>query len=115
MKEMDAHRTMTVEEILQDTSLAYMHAFVRKVESTPASQLFPKKHELALSDIVGMETRTLFIENANMPIRKVITTIFEDLTDDIPPPLMLKLTKKIIATWIKLSTAQKENSTAIAA
>jgi hypothetical protein len=115
MKEIEANRTMTVEEILQDSSLAYMHDFVRKVENMPASQLIPRKHEKALTSVTTMETRTLFLKNPNLPIKKVITTIFEDLTDDIPPPLMLKLTKKIIDTWAKLSLAKNETATAIAA
>jgi hypothetical protein len=115
MKEIEENRTMTVDEILQDSSLAYMHEFVRKVQNIPASQLIPRKHEKVLTSVTEIETRTLFLKNPNLPIKKVITTIFEDLTDDIPPSLMLKLTKKIIDTWAKLSVAQKENTSAFAA
>ena len=114
MKNLENNRTMTVEEILNDTSLSYMHAIVGKVQSTPASQLFPKKHELALMDIVLMDTNDLFEKNPNFPLKKVLTTILDTLTDDIPAPLMLKLTKKIIEKWTKL-LSKANSSSAIAA
>ncbi len=97
------NRTMTVEEILKDTSLAGFHDFVRKVETTPASQLIPKKHASALMSVSVTETQKLFKIDPNMPIKKVVTTIFEQLTDDIPAHLMLKLTERIIEIWSELS------------
>ena len=111
----EKNRTMTVEEILQDPSLTDLHDFVRKVESTPASQLIPKKHEMTLMSVTTMETRKLFVANANLPIKTVIATILKPLTDDIPAPLMLKLTKKIIDVWTKLSAiSHQDNQFAIA-
>lgn len=109
MIDTEKYKTMTVEEILEDTSLSGFHDFVRKVENTPASQLMPKKHERALTSISEMETRTLFKTHPNMPIKKVIITIFEPLTDDIPAPLMLKLTKRIINIWSELSEKAQQN------
>lgn len=106
------NRTMTVEEILEDTSLSGFHAFVRKVENTPASQLMPKKHAMALTSISEMETRKLFMTDPNMPIKKVLTTIFDWLTDDIPAPLMLKLTERIIEVWSELSEKEQQDKPA---
>ena len=56
------------------------------------------------------KTRKLFIENPNMPIKTVLITVFEPLTEDIPAPLVLKLTKKIIQKWESLSATLPQNS-----
>ena len=107
---------MTMEEMLADSSLADFHAFLRRVQTTPFSQLMPRKHAVSLYSLVTMNTKELYFSNPNMPIKKVITTTFEDLTDDIPAPLMLKLTKKIIQKWAELSIiVPQENPTAVAA
>jgi hypothetical protein len=117
MKNTENSRTMIIEEILSDTSLTPLHGFVRKIQNNaPASQLIPKKHELVLTDLVRMETKTLFSKNPLTPLKKVIALVFEDLTDDIPAPLMLKLTKIILNLWTELSEkAGKENPSAFAA
>ena len=104
---------MTMEEMLADSSLADFHAFLRRVQTTPFSQLMPRKHAVSLYSLVTMNTKELFFSNPNMPIKKVITTIFEDLTDDIPAPLMLKLTKKIIAQW-ELLYAESQKTAGVA-
>jgi hypothetical protein len=41
-----------------------------------------------------------------------LTTIFEPLTDDIPAPLMLKLTQNIIEDWTALSQKIRQDKTA---
>lgn len=114
MNKTEENKKMTIEEVLQDPSLERFHDAIRLVQNTPFSTLFPKKHELTLTHFVVMGTTDLYNENPNIPIKKVITTIFDDLTDDIPAPLMLKLTKKIIEKWSKLS-AESIVSTAVAA
>jgi hypothetical protein len=109
-------RTMSYDEILADPSLAHMHEMVRYVHNTPASQLFPKKHEMGLKYVAQKNTRKLYSENPDMPIKKVLMTVFEQLTDDIPAPLMLKLTQTIIDMWEKLSLpVQQDMAVAIAA
>lgn len=114
MKDSGKSRTMSYEEILQDSSLAHMHEMVRYVHNKPLSQLMPKKHESSLTSWIEIKTVKLYTENPNMPIKKVITTIFEPLTDDIPAPLMLKLTQHIIDLWAKLFvTNQQDNRVAI--
>ncbi len=99
MKETKKNNSMTFEEGLQDPSLAHLHEALRYFQKTPASQMFPKKHELALTHAVERKAYKLFNENPNMSIKTVITTIFTTLTDDIPAPLALKLTQTIIKEW----------------
>lgn len=116
MKKKEDNKSMTIEDLLQDPSFAHVHDALRYVMNTPASQLIPKKHELVLTDLVEQEIKELYNQTPNLPIKKVLSTIFEALTDDIPAPLMLKLTKKIINKWHKLSTALPQvNQTAVAA
>ena len=90
MKEIEANRTMTVEEILQDPSLAYMHDFVRKVENMPASQLIPRKHEKALTSVTTMETRTreqMMSGTMNQPpVTKKFQTLESDAEKDSAKP-----------------------------
>jgi hypothetical protein len=116
MKDTAKKKSMTYEEALKDSSLTEYHEAIRAISNKPFSQLFPKKHELSLIDVVGMNTIVLFKKSPYLPIKLVITTIFEPLTNDIPAPLMLKLTEKIIEQWESLSaTAAQETQIAIAA
>lgn len=116
MKNKEKKQSISVEEALNDPSLAEYHEAIRATHNKPFSQLFPKKHEMSLSSHIRMKTKALYEKSPNMPIKLVITTIFEPLTNDIPAPLMLKLTEKIIEQWESLSaTAAQENTIAIAA
>ena len=110
MKEIKENKDLTYEEALNDPSLAHIHDLIRYVQKTPFSQMFPKKHELTLIGLAESKTRKLFIENPNMPLKTVLTTVFEPLTDDIPAPLVLKLTKKIIQKWESLSATLPQNN-----
>ena len=110
MKNMEKSKSMTYEEALQDPSIAEFHDFIRYVQKTPFSKMFPKKHQMSLLSIVGMDTRKLFIENPNLQIKTVVTTILQPLTEDIPAPLVLKLTKKIIQKWESLSATLPQNN-----
>ena len=110
MKNDEENKSMTYEEALQDPSLAQFHDVIRYVHKTPFSQMFPKKHELTLLGLAESKTIKLFKENPNMPIKTVLTTVFEPLTEDIPAPLVLKLTKKIIQKWESLSATLPQNN-----
>ena len=101
--------TMSKEEILADSSLTQLHAFVQNIDM-PASQRIPKKHAMALTSHTAVETTKLFHKHPDMPIKIVLITIFKPLTNDIPPPLMLKLTQNIIAVWTKLASQAQEES-----
>jgi hypothetical protein len=106
----------SLSQALENPSHSKYHEAIRYVQNTPFSQMFPKKHEATLIDIAIKKTITLHEENPSTPLKKVVNTIFESLTDDIPAPLILKITKKIIEKWTILSKeSQKENIGLIAA
>jgi hypothetical protein len=103
-------------EALENPSFSKYHEAIRYVQNTPFSLMFPKKHEATLMDVSVQKTMMIYKENPSTPLKKVVNTIFESLTDDIPAPLILKITKKIIAKWTALSKeAQKENIGLVAA
>ncbi len=106
----------TIEDIIKDPALREeMKTFVQYVQNTPFSTMFPKKHELTMTHLVKQKTQKLYQSNPDMPIKQVITLVFEPLTDDIPAPLALKLTKTIIDTWVKLSgTLSTQSAVAVA-
>jgi hypothetical protein len=106
--ELTENRKMTYEEVLADPSLAEFHEAIHYLRRTTFSQRFPKKHELILTDSVKEKAKELFRENPNMPIKMVITTIFEPMTNDISASLFLKLTQTIIKKWESLSTVVYE-------
>ena len=113
MKNIEENKVPTIEEALNDPAHARFHEVLRHVQNKPLSELMPKKHELVLTDLVEVKTKKLYHETPNLPMKKVVTTIFESLTDDIPAPLMLKLTQKIIDVWGNCSlTNQKEKAVA---
>ena len=115
-KDTGTSRTMTYDEALQDPSLADMHEAMRFVRGKPASVLYPRKHQMALTSVARMDTKELFKENPEMPIKEAVIAVFKPLTNDIPPPLMLILTQNIIEVWTELSLAwQQENAVVIAA
>lgn len=116
MKNIEKKKYRTAEEVLNDPSLAEYHEAIRATRNKPFSQMFPKKHEMSLTSLVKQKAVLLFKTNPNLPIKVVVLTIFEPLTNDIPAPLMLKLTEKIIEQWESLSAAAaQENPIAIAA
>lgn len=96
MKNIEESKVLTIEEALNDPTHARFHEALRYVQNKPFSELMPKKHELILIDLVEAKAKKLYLETPDLPMKKVVTTIFESLTDDIPAPLMLKLTQKII-------------------
>ena len=110
MKNIEKSKSMTYEEALQDPSMSEFHAIIKRLQTTPHSQIFPKKHEMTLLSVVEIDTRKLFIANPNLQIKTVVTTILQPLTDDIPAPLVLKLTKKIIQKWESLSATLPQNN-----
>jgi hypothetical protein len=63
---------MTFEDVLQNPAFAYVHKAFKHLQNTPASQLAPKKHALALTLTVEQKVIKLYNKNPNMPIKKVI-------------------------------------------
>jgi hypothetical protein len=107
------NKTVTFDEALADPAFAHFHEAIHYIRKTPFSQMFPKKHELSLTRVVKDDVKKLFNKNPNMPIKLVITTVFEPLTNDIPAPLFLKLTQTIIEKWESLSTVVYEEKEAM--
>ncbi len=46
---------------------------------------------------------TLFDETPTLPLNKVIASIMDKLPDDVPPPLLLKMTQIAIEKWESLT------------
>jgi hypothetical protein len=116
MEKNENKKSKTFVEALEDPTLTHLHDAIRSIQNKPFSQLFPKKHEITLTHVVEHNTLKLFDVNPNLPIKMVIATIFAPLTEDIPAPLMLKLTKKIIEKWESLSVSSlTETGTALVA
>lgn len=59
------------------------------------------KFEILLKDVVEEETCALFIRNPKLPLSKVIATVFEGINENTPPDLLIKLTKRIIKSWLQ--------------
>ena len=117
MKTIQEQKIKTFNEVLKDSELAELHDAIQYLHKTPFSKVFPKKHEMGLTDFALEQTILLFNENPYSPIKIALTTILGKITnEDISASLMLKLTKKIINKWDNLSYSfQQENQTAVAA
>ena len=76
--------------------------FEKKAENTIIAL---DKFEITLNDIAEEETYQLFQQNPKMPLSKVIACVFEGINENTPPNLLVKLTKKVATTWLKLQTA----------
>lgn len=81
---------------------AAIQLFEKKAEN---SIIAFDKFEIILNDIVKGETCQLFQQNPKMPLSKVIACVFEDINENTPPNLLVKLTKIIVNTWHKQQTA----------
>lgn len=103
MKMTEENKKPTIQEALQDPSLAHLHGALHHALNTTFKEAFPKKHEMSLSDGALDKVVKLFIENPYMPIKNVLTTIFEQLPNDISAPLLLEITKKTVEKWKSLS------------
>lgn len=91
------------EQVLKDPALVQLHEAIHYIEKTSFSQAFPKKHEAGLISYVQHKTIELFNEKPNLPLKIIVTTVLNKITDtDISASLMLKLTKNIIKTREKL-------------
>jgi hypothetical protein len=116
MKNIDKNKSMTFEEVLQDSSLAHLHEAIRFLEKTPNKDVFPKKYERSMIDLSVENTIELIGENPNMPLKTVISTVISSFDDDLSADLILKMTKNIIKEWQNLPPSfHQEKQKAIAA
>jgi hypothetical protein len=109
------HKTVTFDEALKDPSLAHFHEAIEFVKEKSGKELFPKKYELGVMDSVLETVVELFDERPNMPLKSALTSVFQDLPDDLSTTLLLKVTNKVIQQWGKLTaTSLKTNDTVAA-
>ena len=59
------------------------------------------KFEIILNDVVEDETCALFTRNPKLPLSKVIAAVFEGINENTPPDLLIKLTKRIVKSWLE--------------
>lgn len=110
MKMTIENKQQTIQEALQDPSLAHLHEAFRYALNTSFKDAFPKKYELSLIDKALDKTVKLFIENPCTPIKTVLATILDNLPDDIESPLLLKITRKTIEKWENLLASAQQKT-----
>jgi hypothetical protein len=77
-----------------------IHDYLKR---TPFSKAFPIKYKAITEDEVLDKTYELFEENPNMPLKSVVTTVLNDLDDDLSPKLVIEMTHIIVETWEKMT------------
>ncbi len=98
-----SEKSLTYEEVLENPELSQFHDVVRFLQKRGNCPLFPEKHEKSMKNLAFDRTYTLFKENPQLPLNKVIATIMDKLPDDVPPPLLLKMTQVAIEKWENLT------------
>lgn len=110
---MDSNKTekqITAEEALEMPELAHLHEAIRYAQNTPFKMMFPNKYRVIMEDSIKEKTYTLFEENPNQPLHKVVGSVLSQLSDnDMSAELIVKMTQVIIKEWeqLSLSTASK--------
>ena len=98
-----SNKSLTYEEILENPELSQFHDVVRFLQKKGDQKIFPKKYEKSMENLAFDRTYTLFKENPRLPLNKVIVCIMDKLPDDVPPPLLLKMTQIAIEKWESLT------------
>jgi hypothetical protein len=91
---------------LEDPELAqqFQNAY-EYVKKTPFSKMFPEKYEGVIEHVVIQNTYELFEEQPNLPLKNVVSTVFNNLHDDLSAEMLVKMTHLIIETWQEESKA----------
>jgi hypothetical protein len=98
----------TSEQIKQIPELAHFYEVVLFMGKNKGKNLFPKKYEMSILDVVTKDTHNIFKEHPNMPLKNVVATVLQAFKPDVSGELILKMTQKIIETWEKLSSTVHE-------
>jgi hypothetical protein len=113
-----SEKSLTHEEILANPELSQFHDVVRFLQKRGNRPLFPKKYEKSMENLAFDKAYVLFKENPQLPLNKVIAAIMDKLPNDVPPPLLLKMTQIAIERWDDLShnlvTEQEEKEELVA-
>jgi hypothetical protein len=82
------------------------------LKKTPFSKAFPNKYKATLKSKAAEKTYALFIQNPEMLLKTVVTTVLNDLNDDLSPELLVEITQFIVGKWKHFSaTANLQKST----
>ncbi len=98
-----SEKSLTYQEILDNPELSQFHDVVRFLQKRGKRPLFPEKFEMSMKRLVSRTIDTLFDETPTMPLNKVIAAVMDKLPNDVPPPLLLKMTQVAIEQWESLS------------
>lgn len=101
--EKTSKKSLTYQEVLETPELAHFHDVVRFLQTSPRHKIFPEKFEMSMKRLVVRTADTLFDETPTLPLNKVIASIMDKLPDDVPPPLLLKMTQIAIEKWESLT------------
>jgi hypothetical protein len=107
----EKYEPMTFDEALLLPEYAHCQELIHYLENTPNKDILPRKYEMSIEGIASRKLSVLFNENPTKTLKSVIATVVEALPNDLPPKLLLKMTKFIIIEWGKLSSKslQKNN------
>jgi hypothetical protein len=83
-----------------------IHDYLKK---TPFNKAFPNKYKAIVEHKVLDKTYELFDENPYMPLKSVVTTVLNDLDDDLSPKLIVEMTRVVVDKWEKLTKKTHAN------
>ena len=75
------------------------------MEKTPFSKAFPNKYKAVTRTAAKKNTYNLFLENPNISLKTVVTTVLNGLDDDLSADLVRQMTHIIIEEWEQLTAA----------
>ena len=96
-------KSISFEEVLQNEELSHLHEVVHFLEKTKDTDLFPRKQTAYFKEAVSQRVQTLYAENPTMPIKKVITTVLDNFSENLDEDILLKMIKWTIREWSNLS------------
>jgi hypothetical protein len=103
MKNDTLNSEKSFEEVLQDPSLSRFHELVNYLNNTPNKDVFPKKYEASIQNLVNQKVQTLFVEYPHLPSEFMLSRLTRYLPEDLSPKLLLKMTKFATKKWEKLT------------
>ena len=75
------------------------------MEKTPFSKAFPNKYKAITRTSTKRKTYNLFLKDPNTPLKTVVTTVLNDLNDDLSADLVREMTHIIIEEWERLTAS----------
>jgi hypothetical protein len=103
MKNDTLNSAKSFEEVLQNPSLSRFHELINYLDNTPNKDIFPKKYEASIQNLVNHRVKMLFVEYPHMPSEFMLSRLTRYLPKDLSPKLLLKMTKFATKKWGKLT------------